>query len=79
MGYRNKIYKTNVQNIKKGSIFLRRKLTENYEEFHGGKYTNAILIRSNLQATKNLKITYLKKIYIRNNFPEQFQIASECF
>ncbi len=68
----NKIYKTNVQNIKKGSIFLRRKLTENYEEFHGGKYTNAILIRlPNLQATKNLK-NYLskKKIYIRNNFPE---------
>ena len=57
----NKIYKTNVQNIKKGSIFLRRKLKENYEEFHGGKYTNAILIRlPNLQATKNLK-NYLSK------------------
>ena len=68
----NKIYKTNVNNIKKGSFFLRKKLTEAKDDFHGGIRTNAILIRlSDFKATQNLK-NYLskKKIYIRNNFPE---------
>ena len=57
--------------LKKDPFFFKKKLKENYEEFHG-KIPNAILIRlPNLQATKNLK-NYLskKKIYIRNNFPE---------
>lgn len=68
----NKIYKTNVNNIKKGSLFLRKKLKKAHDEFHGGVRTNAILIKlKDFQATENLK-NYLskKKIYIRNNFPD---------
>tara|TARA_Y100001935_G_scaffold255639_1_gene270357 strand:+ start:8400 stop:9476 length:1077 start_codon:yes stop_codon:yes gene_type:complete len=68
----NKIYKTNVKNIKSGSLYLRKKLKKSHDEFYGGKYTNAILIRlQNFQATQNLKNFLAKrKIYIRNNFPD---------
>ena len=72
-----KIFKNHVKNIKKGSLFLRKKLGENQDQFHGGKCTNAMLIRlPNFEATKNLKnYLFKKKIYIRNNFPDPI---SDC-
>ena len=68
----NKIYKSNVNNIKKGSVFLRKKLKKVNDKFHGGVVTNAILIKlKDFQATENLKnYLFKKKIYIRNNFPD---------
>ena len=67
----NKIYKTNVRNIKNGSSYLIKKLKNSGDDFHGGKYTNAILIKlPSFQATENLKnYLFKKKIYIRNSFP----------
>ncbi len=65
-----KILNENVRNIKKGYIYLSSKLKIYNEEFHGGKVTNAILLKlpSN-KLCKDLTL-YLKrkKIYIRDGF-----------
>tara|TARA_Y100000816_G_scaffold266208_1_gene226596 strand:- start:2945 stop:4030 length:1086 start_codon:yes stop_codon:yes gene_type:complete len=72
---KNQIYKKHVINVKKGSKFLIKKLRSAKEDFHGGKCTNAILIKlPNYKDT--IKLTnYLsrKKIYIRNNFPKPIE------
>ena len=69
---KNKIYKKHVENVKKGSKLLIKKLSKAKEVFHGGICTNAVLIKlPNIKATAELtKTLSKKKIYIRNNFPK---------
>jgi len=67
---KNKIYKDHVKLVKQGSRYLINKLKLNGDRFHGGKKTNAILLKlPNQKFTKNL-VSWLekKKIYIRGNF-----------
>ena len=67
---KNKIYKKHVKLVKSGSNFIRKKLLNNGISFHGGKVTNALLIKlPNKELTNKLK-NWLKKrkIYIRANF-----------
>ena len=69
---KNKIYKKNVKNVKKGAKYLIEKLKKTKEIFHGGICTNAILIKlPSVKATEDLKNKLSnKKIYIRNKFPK---------
>ena len=67
---KNKIFHAHVEQVKKGSKFLREKLKIYGEEFHGGLTTNAIIIKlQNKVLTEKLR-SYLarKKIYIRTGF-----------
>ena len=65
-----KILKENVKNIKKGYVYLSEKFRIYNQEFHGGKVTNAILLKlPSEKLCKDLKsFLKIKKIYIRDGF-----------
>tara|TARA_B100000767_G_C19742867_1_gene527038 strand:- start:70 stop:1137 length:1068 start_codon:yes stop_codon:yes gene_type:complete len=65
-----RILNEHVKQVKKGSLYLRKKLKSIGAEFYGGKVTNAIILKlPNVDATENLrKYMASKKIYIRTKF-----------
>ena len=65
-----KILSEHITEVKKGEKFIEKKFNSSNDKFHGGKVTNAILLKlDSKNSTESLgKFLSKKKIYIRNNF-----------
>ena len=64
-----------VQEVKEGSAYLQQELDQLGFRWHGGKYTNGILIFLNdIEAAEKL-VTYLREkgIYVRGSFNAPFE------